>query len=382
MLREFYLNKIEDAFKVGPVCAILGPRQCGKTTLSKQYCERLEESVHFFDLEDPLDLAKLDTPKLALLSLEGLIVIDEIQRRPDLFPLLRVLVDRYSKKFLILGSASQDLLYQSSETLAGRVTYIELPPFTLREVEDEKKLLLRGGFPRSYLAKSQSLSYQWRQNYVRTFLERDLRNFGFEISPQAMRRFWMMLAHYHGQIFNASEIACALNVTSKTVSRYLDILNGTFMVRRLSPWFENIKKRQVKSPKIYFRDIGLLEMMLGILTAEDFYNTPKLGALWEGFALEEVIKALNIENEDCYFWSTQSGAEVDLFVSTYGQKKAFEFKYTDSPKVTKSMRIAMEDLGLSELTVIIPESTHFKLDHNISVYGLKTFVTRRFDAPL
>lgn len=377
MLRKKYLKKIEHAFLSSSACAILGPRQCGKTTLAKQYCSKIKEDVSFFDLEDPLDLAKLDSPKLALEHLQGLIVIDEIQRRPDLFPVLRVLIDAdttTNQRFLLLGSASQDLIRQSSETLAGRITYVELPPFTLEEVGNEHKLLTRGGFPRSYLSRSNDSSMLWRKSYIRNFLERDIRSFGFNIPPKTMRRFWMMIAHYHGQIFNASELARSINISPNTASKYLDILAGTFMVRRLSPWFENLSKRQVKSPKLYFRDVGLLETMLGIHSYKDLYNNPKVGPIWEGFALEEIIKSLEVEDEDCYFWGTQGGAELDLLISTYGRKEGYEFKYTDSPKVTKSMHVAIEDLKLSKLTVIIPGDDTFSLADNITVCGLSSFV--------
>ena len=253
--RPHFLKLIENSFKVTPICAILGPRQCGKTTLSKEYSQKINKEIHFFDLEDPVDLSKLDNPKLALESLEGLIVIDEIQRREGLFPYLRVLVDKYpERRILVLGSASQHLIRQSSETLAGRISYIEMTPFSISEVNDTQTLWSRGGFPRSYLASANEISYEWRKSYIRTFLEMDIRSFGFEIPPQTMRRFWSMLAHYHGQIFNASEIGRSIDVSYKTSDRYLDILSGTFMIRRLAPWFENIAKRQIKSPKIYFKD--------------------------------------------------------------------------------------------------------------------------------
>lgn len=372
LTRKLYLDSIDESFLVNPVCVLLGPRQCGKTTLSKQYAEKGGIQTHFFDLEDPIDLSKLDNPKLTLEPLEGLIIIDEIQRKEELFPYLRVLVDKFpNRRVLVLGSASQDLIRQSSETLAGRVSYIEMTPFNIHEIDDAKKLWYRGGFPKSYLASTEVISNQWRKSYIRTFLERDIRNFGFDIPPQTMRRFWSMLAHYHGQIFNASEIGRSINVSYKTSDRYLDILVGTFMVSRLSPWFENISKRQVKSPKIYFRDSGLLHTILGIETHHDLLKHPKLGASWEGMALEQVIKHMRVENDDCYFWATQGGAELDLLIFKNSKRLGFEIKYTDSPQITKSIRIAIKDLRLDDLTIVIPGKEKFKLEENVGVCGIE-----------
>lgn len=373
LTRKNYLDAIDEAFLTAPICALLGPRQCGKTTLSRQYADQTSISKYFFDLEDPTDLAKLENPKLALEPLEGLIIIDEIQRKEELFPYLRVLVDKFpERRILVLGSASQELIRQSSETLAGRVSYIEMNPFSINEVKDIKTLWSRGGFPRSYLAKTEEISNKWRVNYIKTFLERDIRNFGFDIPPQTMRRFWSMLAHYHGQIFNASEIGRSINVSYKTSDRYLDILAGTFMIRRLSPWFANIAKRQIKSPKIYFRDSGLLHTILGIENYDNLLIHPKLAASWEGMALEQVIKYMSVENDDCYFWATQGGAELDLLISKNSKKLGFEIKYTDSPKITKSMHIAIKDLGLDQLTIIIPGKEQFELEENIIVRGIES----------
>ena len=373
--RNYFLQKIESSFEIATVCAILGPRQCGKTTLAKLYIKTFKKKVYFFDLEDPLDLTKLEHPKLTLEPLNGLIVIDEIQRRPELFSILRVLVDKdTNKQFLILGSASQDLIRQSSETLAGRINYIEMTPFSLSEVKDLKILWNRGGLPKSYLASNDKISHNWRKSYIRTFLERDIRSFGFNIPPQTMRRFWIMLTHYHGQIFNASEIGRSINVSYKTANSYLDILSGTFMIRRLSPWFENISKRQVKSPKIYFRDSGLLHTILGIENKEQLLLHPKIGFSWEGMALEEIIRALKVESDDCYFWATQSGAELDLLILTNGKKIGFEIKYTTTPKITKSMHIAIKDLNLNKFSIIIPGNQMFQISDNIKVYGIKHFV--------
>jgi len=377
MINRILLSKILSSFEIAPICALLGPRQCGKTTLAKLYARTVhKEEVHLFDLEDPIDIARLDNPKLAFESLHGLIIIDEIQLRPELFPILRVIVDNTDKRFLILGSASQQLIRQSSESLAGRINYLEMTPFTLKETNNTKTLWQRGGFPRSYLASNDQNSYNWRKSYIRTFLEKDIASFGFDIPPQVMRRFWTMLAHYHGQLFNASEIGRSIEVTNKTASRYLDILAGTFMTRRLNPWFQNISKRQIKAPKIYFRDSGLLHTLLGIETMDQLYSHPKLGISWEGFAIEEVIRFLEVDNEDCYFWATQSGAELDLLVTANAKKIGFEFKFTDSPKITKSMNIALEDLKLDKLIVIIPHDVEFPLADNILVYGLERFISK------
>lgn len=372
--RNHYINAINNSFLVNPICALLGPRQCGKTTLAKAYAKTTNLPTYFFDLEDPLDLVKLENPKLSLESLEGLIIIDEIQRREELFPYLRVLVDKYpDRKILVLGSTSAELINQSSETLAGRINYIEMTPFGIDEVDNIRELWVRGGFPRSYLGASDNISNMWRKSYIRTFLESDIRNLGFDISAQTMRRFWYMLAHYHGQIFNASEIGRSINVSYKTADRYLDILTGTFMIRRLSPWFENLAKRQVKSPKIYFRDSGLLHTILGIDNYNALLQHPKLGASWEGMALEEVIKHLGAEEHDCYFWSTQSGAKLDLLIIKDGQKLGFEIKYTDNPKMTRSMHIAKSDLKLDRLTIIIPGKEYFYLEEGITVCGTENF---------
>jgi predicted AAA+ superfamily ATPase len=381
MIRADYLEAIRTQFRVHSICAILGPRQVGKTTLARTYVEDNAQNAYFFDLENPLDLARLENPMLALTSLtQKLIIIDEIQRRPDLFPILRVLVDRpkNAQQFLILGSASRDLIRQSSETLAGRIGYIELPPFSLYETHDSNKLWLRGGFPRSYLAKNDADSYLWRQNYITTFLERDIPNLGFSIPPVQMRRFWLMLAHYHGQIFNASELGNSLAISSHMVRKYLDILAGTFMVRILLPWFENIQKRQVKSPKIYFRDSGILNALLGIENHNQLNINPRLGAFWEGFALEEIIRIFRLTTQECYFWATQAAAELDLFIISRGVRLGFEFKYTDAPKSSKSMAIALEDLKLDYLFVIYPGNEIFPLTEKIIACGLNTLATNKF----
>lgn len=373
MKRIIYLEQIKKHFRVQPICAILGARQVGKTTLARQFTQETSQKVEFFDLENPIHLASLENPMLTLSQYDDyLVVIDEIQRRPDLFPVLRVLVDDPDKKyrFLILGSASRELIQQSSETLAGRIGYIELPPFTFFDVQDSKKLLIRGGFPRSFLAESDDDSFLWRQEYINTFLERDLPSFGFDIPAKLMHRFWMMLCFYHGQSFNAHEMAQSLMLSDKTVTKYCDILAGTFMIRVLQPWFENIKKRQVKTPKIYFRDSGIFNALSSIRSITELVKTPKVGPLWEGFALEQIINCLQIGSQDCYFWSTSNEAELDLLVFKNGKRIGFEFKYSDSPKITKSMNIALQDLKLDHLYVVFPGDRSFAMSDVITACGL------------
>ncbi len=378
--RSKYLEEIKFALQVTPVCALIGPRQCGKTTIAKQisiqYLQQMpNQKVHHFDLEDYRDIAKLQDPMLFLGSLEGLIIIDEIHHLPDLFKSLRVLVDqKQSRKFLILGSASQKLLLQTSETLAGRIKYIEMTPFSLLETNNQQQLWTRGGFPLAYLASSDLISDDWRRSYIKTFLEKDIPNFGLNIAPQMVRRFWAMLTHYHGQIFNASEISNSLGIDYKTAQHYLDLLESTFMIRRLNPWLANIKKRQIKSPKIYFRDSGLFHTLLGIVDHQHLIENPKLGVSWEGMAMEQIIKMHQADSEDCYFWCTQNNAELDLLIVKYGKKIGFEFKFTSNPKITKSMHIAISDLELDNLIVIIPEGEEFPLHEKIMVCGLEKYV--------
>lgn len=370
--RSIFVEEISDAFEVHSVCGILGPRQCGKTTLARYYAQEKQNSpVHYFDLEDPTDLSKLESPKLILEPLEGLIILDEIQRRPEIFPYLRSFVDKYpDRKLLILGSASRDLIQQSSESLAGRISYVELTPFNYLETRDLDTLWHRGGFPRSFLAPSEKGSFRWRRDFISTFLERDIGALGFNISTYDMRRLWTMLAHYHGNTLNYSELGKSLGVSDNTVRRYIGLLQGTFMVRCLKPWFENIKKRQLKTPKIYLRDSGIFHALLDIKD-EDLTMHPKLGASWEGFALEEVIRLYHAEQDDCYFWSTQHQAELDLLILSGGKKHGFEFKFSDSPKITKSMHIALEDLGLEKITIVIPGNENYKLSEEFEVKGLQ-----------
>jgi predicted AAA+ superfamily ATPase len=377
MQRKSYLNEIIQALSDNPIVALLGPRQCGKTTLAHQLYEYTNlNPITYFDLENPVDLARLTEPFLALMPLTGLVIIDEIQLSPNLFPILRVLVDQKADlKLLILGSASRELLKQSSESLAGRIQYIEISPFSYSEVNEFPKLWIRGGFPRSFLATTENASVTWRKNYIRTFMEQDIPNLGFKIPPANIRRFWLMLAHYHAQLFNASELGNSLNLTHHTVKHYLDILAGTFMVRVLNPWFENISKRQVKSSKIYLRDSGIYHTLLNINKENELLINPKLGASWEGFALESVIKALGVDSNDCYFWSTHSHAELDLLIVEGLDRRGFEFKYNQAPKITPSMRIALHDLKLEKLVVIYPGTTRYALAPNIECIGLEMFCT-------
>lgn len=375
MQRPYYLQRIKDRFLVNSIVALLGPRQCGKTTLAQQFIKTQDETIHYFDLENPVHLAKLQEPMLALEPLEGLIVIDEIQRRPDIFPVLRVLVDQAkNRRFLILGSASRDLIAQSSETLAGRISYLECTPFLLTELAQPQELLYRGGYPRSLLAKNDEISFQWREDYISTFLERDIPNLGFRIPARTMRRFWMMLAHYHGQIFNSSELGTSLGVAHTTIRHYLDILVGTFMMRELTPWLANIQKRQVKKPKIYFRDSGLLLALLQITNPKALSFHPKLGAIWEGFALEQVIGKHQTSSESCFYWGIHQQSELDLLLFDQGKRLGFEFKYQDAPKVTKSMHTALECLELDTLYVIYPGTTPYTLEKRIEVIGLEDYI--------
>lgn len=356
-----------------PVTAILGPRQSGKTTLAQKF-----NADHYYDLENPRDAAMLAEPQLALESLSGLIVIDEIQRQPDLFPLLRYLVDtKKNQKYLILGSASRDLIRQSSESLAGRITYHELGGFRLNDVGTEhwRKLWLRGGLPLSFIAKTEKRSQLWREEYISTFLERDIPQLGITIPAATLRRFWMMLCHYHGQILNQSELARSFGISDMTVRHYLEILEGTFMIRLLHPWHINIGKRLVKRPKLYLRNSGILHSLLSIGSEKDLAAHNKLGASWEGFALETVTRSIGKRNEDLAFWATHSGAEVDLFWQDHGKNWAIEIKYRDAPRITPSMSNAVKDLELSHLWILYPGDRAYPLGNRVSTMPFTEIVT-------
>lgn len=356
------------------VVGLIGPRQCGKTTLARGFVP--VDSLNYFDLEDPASLARLSEPQTALSGLKGLVVIDEIQRRPELFPVIRVLADRspLPARFLILGSASPDLLRQSSESLAGRIEIVTMAGLSLAEIGQSRQARhwLRGGFPQSLLARTEADSLAWRKNFIQTFIERDLRQWGVGVPPQALMRFWAMLAHYHGQIWSAAEPARALGISEPTVRKYLDILSGIFMVRQLQPWHVNLKKRQVKAPKIYFRDTGLLHQMLGIRSEKDLLTNPKYGASWEGYVIEETIKA--VEPDGVYYWATHGGAELDLLLIKDGKMAGVECKRTDAPRFTPSMAIAMQDLGLERLAVIYPGTKRYSIGKNASAVPFTALV--------
>ena len=352
-----------------PVTAILGPRQCGKTTLARAF-----KASHSFDLENPRDAARLEQPQLALEDLRGLIVIDEIQRQPDVFPLLRYLVDRGAdQKYLILGSASRELIQQGSETLAGRVAFHQLGGFRLSDIgaENATTLWLRGGLPRSFLAETDEASLVWRRQYISTFLERDIPQLGITIPARTLRRFWTMLSHYHGQILNYSELGRSFGVSDMTVRRYCEILEGAFMLRLLAPWATNIGKRIVRRPKLFLRDSGVLHALLSVESMEQLQSSPTLGASWEGFALECICRALDREEQELSFWRTHAGAELDLFWQWGGRNWGVECKYQDAPRLTRSMKAALEDLELGGLWVVYPGRTSYRLAENVRVLPLR-----------
>jgi len=368
--RPGFLEHLKAAARRSPITALLGPRQCGKTTLAQLFAEG--QPAIFFDLESTTDQRRLQNPQLALGELSGLVILDEVQAVPELFPVLRHLVDRpgQTATFLILGSASPHLIQHASETLAGRMEFVELSGFDLAETGAEamNALWLRGGFPRSFLAASDQDSFAWREGFVRTYLERDIPQLGFRIPAPALRRFWTMLAHYHGQTWNASELGRSMGLSDKTVRAYLDILTGTYMVRQLQPWFENLGKRQVKAPKVYFRDSGLLHHLMDLPTRHHLLGHPKVGASWEGFAIEQVLRAF--EPSQPYFWSTHRGAELDLVFLHKGRRLGFEIKFTEAPKLTSSMRIAKEELRLDQLWVVHPGAHGFPMEEGITALPL------------
>lgn len=372
--RRLLFDQVTDALKHHPVCVLVGPRQCGKTTLARQVAER--RKAHWFDLEVASQRAALENPELALSELTGLVVLDEAQRQPELFASLRPLVDRPGSRarFVLLGCASPTLVRGVSESLAGRTHFIEMGGFGLDEVgaKNQSRLWVRGGFPRSFLAANAERSFEWREDFIRAFLERDLPLLGVRVAPESLRRFWMMLAHSHGQLWNGAELARAIGVTQPVARHYLDLLTGTFMVRQLKPWFENVSKRQVKSPKVYLRDSGLLHTLLGVSTREELLGRPQLGASWEGFALESVLAASG--GREAYFWATQAGAELDLLMMHRGRRHGLEFKVADAPTMTKSLHIALADLGLHDAQIVYPGTRRYRVHEKVEVVPLAAAV--------
>jgi predicted AAA+ superfamily ATPase len=368
--RKKYLDSIAARIEHNPVVALLGPRQVGKTTLAKQFTE--SRQARYFDLESAATQDVLRQPAAVLEPLTGLVVIDEVQRMPELFPLLRVWSDRrpLPARFLVLGSVSPWLMKGVTESLAGRVSFVDVTGLSLAEVgvDNHRRLWWRGGFPVAYLVETDELARQWQEDLERTVIERDLALFGVSESPAVMRRFWAMVAHYHGQTWNSSEIGRSLGVTEKTARRYLDALAATFLVRQLPPWFENLAKRQIKAPKVYIRDSGLLHGLLHLASPQRLEEHPKLGASWEGFALEQVLRITG--DRDAYFWATHSGAEVDLMVLWLGQRIGFEFKFSDAPGITKSMHIALADLKLDRLFVVVPGKDSYALGPKVEVLSI------------
>jgi len=372
--RVSLLQDVHTALGRARVVALIGPRQCGKTTLAREFVAA--DSSNYFDLEDPASLARLDEPMVALAGLKGLVVIDEVQRRPELFPVLRVLADRklLPARFLILGSASPALLKQSSESLAGRLETVRMGGFSLSEIGPtaQARHWLRGGFPLSFLARTEPDSFAWRKSFVQTFLERDLPQLGFAIPATTMLRFWTMLAHYHGQVWNAAEPARSLGISESSIRRYLDLLNDVLMVRQLQPWHANLKKRQVKAPKVYFRDTGLLHQLLGLRSEEELLSHPKCGASWEGYVIEETLKIL--APDEAYFWATHNGAEIDLVLRHNGRMLGVECKRVDAPRLTSSMRIALEDLHLEQIAVIYPGPKRYPLADQVHAVPLEAIL--------
>lgn len=375
--RAIDVKAVRAALKRSRVVALLGPRQCGKTTLARQFVAA--DSLNYFDLEDPVSLARLAEPETALRPLKGLVVIDEIQRRPDVFSLLRVLADRrpLPARFLLLGSASPELIRRSSETLAGRLETVTLGGLRLSDVGTPaaSRHWLRGGFPPSFTARSERDSFSWRRQFLQTFLERDVPQLGATIPAVTLHRFWSMAAHYHGQIWNGAELARALAVSEPTVRRYLDLLTGLFMIRQLPPWFENLGKRQVKAPKVYIRDSGLLHALVGVSGRRDLEHHPKMGASWEGYAVEEILKAR--QPDEAYFWATHNGAELDLLLFERGRRIGVECKRADAPRLTPSMRSALHDLSLDALYVVYPGERRYAIADEVTVVPLEEFIGAR-----
>jgi hypothetical protein len=371
--RRRHLERVTEALKRAPVVCLIGARQVGKTTLARQVAAQ-SNAGRFFDLENPAHLAQLADPMFALEPLRGLVILDEIQRVPGLFAVLRVLADRPRRpaSFLVLGSASPSLLRQSSESLAGRIHYHEVDGFDLTEsgAGSWRDLWIRGGFPRSFVAPTDEESREWRRDFVRTFLERDIPQLGFSTDAATLRRFWTMVGHFHGQVWNGSEIARSLAIGGSSVTRYLDLLTSALVLDQLPPWFENLGKRQVKSPKVYLRDSGILHTLLDIDDHSDLLGHPKVGASWEGFALQQVASILELRREERFFWATHSGAELDLLVVRGRRRWGVEFKLTAQPAVTRSMTTALEDLHLRHLYVVHAGADSFPLSSRISAVAL------------
>lgn len=364
------LSDLKKALERSPATALLGPRQCGKTTLARALNETLKGT--FFDLENPRDVNRLENPMLTLERENGYVIIDEVQKKPELFEIIRVLVDKPNRscKFLLLGSAAPRLMKSASESLAGRISFVDLSGFDLSEAgnSNSEKLWERGGFPRSYLSGAAETSFAWRNDFIRTFLERDIPQLGITIPAETLRRFWTMVAHYHGQLWNSAEFARSLGSAEATARNYLDILSGAYMVRQLVPWHENLKKRQVKAPKIYIRDSGILHALLALESLDDIFNHPKLGASWEGFVIEQIFSIT--DSRDIYFWATYAGAELDLLMFKHGKRYGFEIKYSDAPKTSKSMRSAISDLQLEHLYIVYPGPETYPIDDKITALSI------------
>lgn len=370
--RESLEQRILRAIRDYPVTLLLGPRQCGKTSLARRIGE--QQGGSYFDLEDPETPLHAEVARAVLKDLRGLVIIDEIQRQPSLFELLRVLADRPRRpaRFLILGSASPDIVRGVSESLAGRVAFLDMGGFTLEEAGEEnwKRLWLRGGFPPSFLARGGERSHVWRINFIQSFLERDIPRLGLRVPASALRRFWTMLAHFHGQVWNAAELARAMSVKEDTARHYLDILSGAFMIRQLPPWFENTRKRLVKAPKVYFRDTGLLHALLGLKKIDQVLAYPRFGFSWEGFAMEEIIRQAQADR-DVYFYKTHAGAELDLLLIRGGRRYGFEFKFEDRPRPTRSMHVVSKDLRLEKLWIVYSGDRSYPLGDRMEAIPLK-----------
>lgn len=379
ILRQSLSKQLQDSIEHFRVTALLGPRQCGKTTLARALDLPRENR---FDLEDPLDQARLQNPRDVLGNLTGLVMIDEFQRQPDLFPVLRVLADREDQpaRFLILGSASPQLMKGASESLAGRVNFIHMGGLNCDEVgtAERDRLWLRGGFPESYLAPSDEVSGKWRRSFIQTFLRQDIPSFGINVPPERLRRFWIMAAHYHGQTWNSSAIAKSLDISHPTARSYLDVLTDSYVMRQLPPFMTNLGKRVVKAPKVYLRDSGLLHSLLQIESLSDLQSNPRYGASWEGFALEQLCSVLELEPDEVFFWGTQGGAEIDLVVERGGKRYGFEFKVTEKPSVTHSMTIARKDLGLEKVYLVYPGELRYPLRDGMEALGYARIPEFRF----